>query len=88
MSRERLLEEARAAGRAAKHNLRLIRRNPDKVDQSKIPDMEAYLQMLIRFEAYEYEHEIKNARLVGRTSLRTRLRKLVLSIISQPKEML
>jgi hypothetical protein len=88
MSRDHLAAEARAAGQAAEHNLRFIRSNPDKVDQSKMPDMEAYLQMLIRFEAYEFEHEIKNARLAGRTPLRTRLRNLVLSIVSHPKEML
>lgn len=82
MSREQLVKEARAAGQAAKHNLRFIRSNPHKVDQSKMPDMEAYLQMLIRFEVYEK----KNARRQGRTSLRNRLKELVVSIIAHPRE--
>ncbi|MOA42265.1 hypothetical protein D3C78_1643030 [compost metagenome] len=83
MSRERLAADARAAGQAAKHNLKFIRKYPEKVtDESKLPEMEAYLQMLIRFEAYEFEQEIKNARRAGRTSLRTRLKNLVVSIIA------
>lgn len=79
MSRDQLIAEARAAGQAARHNLRFIQNNPDKVDQSKLPDMEEYLRMLIRFEAYEK----KNARRLGRTSLRSRLKFLLLSIITQ-----
>lgn len=82
MSRDQLIEEARAAGQAAKHNLKFIRNNPDKVDQSKVADMEAYLHMLIDFEKCEK----KNARLAGRTSLRTRLKNLVVSIIAQPSK--
>ncbi|CAH1190368.1 hypothetical protein PAECIP111893_00297 [Paenibacillus plantiphilus] len=80
MSRDKLIAEARAAGRAARHNLRFIQSNPDKVDQSKMPSMEAYLQMLIRFEAYEKQ----NAQLAGWTPLRTRLKNLVMSIIAHP----
>ncbi|WP_138756458.1 hypothetical protein [Paenibacillus sinopodophylli] len=81
MSREQLVADARAAGRAARHNLRFIRSNPDKVDSSKMPDMEAYLKMLIKFEIVE----MKNARRLGRTQLRTRLKELVLSIIAQDR---
>ncbi|WP_054028118.1 hypothetical protein [Bacillus sp. FJAT-28004] len=84
MSRDQLVEEALAAGKAAKHNLKFIKNNPDKVNQNKMPDMEAYLQMLVRFEASEK----KNARRLGRTSLRTRLKNLVVSIIAHPRESL
>lgn len=78
MSRDQLVADACAAGKAAKHNLRFIRRNPEKVDQSKVMDMKAYLEMIINAA----ENEMKNARRLGRTSLRNRLRKLVVSIIA------
>lgn len=82
MDRKILAAEALAAGRAAKHNLKLIQENPEKIRQGKMENAEAYLNMLIRFS----EEEMKNARQAGRTSLRTRLKCLVLSILSPSSE--
>lgn len=79
MSREQLAAEALEAGRAAEHNLRWMQKHPDRFDQRKKHDMETYLHMMLQFS----KEEMKNARLAGRTSLRTRSRNLLLSIIAQ-----
>lgn len=80
MSREQLAAEALATGQAAQHNMRWMKKYPERYDASKRNEMEAYLHMLNRFS----KEEMKNARRLGRTSLRNRLKCLVLSIISQP----
>lgn len=77
LDRLALAREAEAAARRARHNLRWIRRNPDKVDQAKRADMEAYLKRLIRFA----REEKRNARLAGRTSRLVRLGNILFSII-------
>ncbi|ALS27159.1 hypothetical protein IJ21_17580 [Paenibacillus sp. 32O-W] len=79
MNRETLVREAEMAARNAKHNLRWIRRNPEKIDPTKRADMEAYLRAMIRFA----REEKKNARRAGRTSLRTHLKELITIIITQ-----
>lgn len=78
MTREQLVAEAVAVGQAAEHNLRWMKKHPERYDAELKEDMEAYLNMLIRFA----KDEMKNARLAGRTPLRTRLRNLVASIIA------
>ncbi|NOJ73159.1 hypothetical protein [Paenibacillus alvei] len=82
MDRKILAAEALAAGRNAKHNLKVIQENPEKIRPGKMENAEAYLNMLIRFS----EEEIKNARRAGRTSLRTWFKCLVLSIVTSEKQ--
>ncbi|MCM3292367.1 hypothetical protein M3661_19795 [Paenibacillus sp. MER 180] len=82
MDRKILAAEALAAGRAAKHNLKVIQENPEKIRPGKMENAEAYLNMMINFA----EEEIKNARRAGRTSLRTWLKCLVLSIVTSEKQ--
>lgn len=77
MNRLTIIAEAHAAGRAAKHNLKWIRKHPDRIDASKRKYMEAYLRMMIRFA----KKEMKNARRAGRAQLRHRSRNLFVSII-------
>lgn len=79
MSRDQLEAEALIAGRAAVHNLKWMKKHPERFDQSKKHDMETYLYMMIHFS----KEEIKNAHRPGWTSLRTRSRNLFVSIIPQ-----
>ncbi|OAB34160.1 hypothetical protein [Paenibacillus glacialis] len=78
MDRTQLVEEAKQAGRNANYNLEVIRKNPTKMLPDKVENAEAYLNMMIRFA----EAEIENARRLGRTQLRTRLKNLVTSILT------
>ena len=81
MSREQLVKEALQAGRNSKHNLKLIKKQPERMLPGKMTNAEEYLNRMIRFA----EVEMKNARLAGRTlGLRTRLKSLVLHILSSP----
>jgi len=83
MSREQLAAEALQAGRNSKHNLELIRKQPEKLLPGKMNEAEQYLNQMIRFA----EVEMKNARLAGRTlGLRTRLKSLVLQILQSPEQ--
>lgn len=79
MSRESLVEDARRAGEAARHNLKWMDKHPDRFEQSKKEDMQAYLHMLIRFS----ENEQKNTRFAERASVATRVKDLFVSIIPQ-----
>ncbi|MEK5376606.1 hypothetical protein [Paenibacillus sp. FSL P2-0173] len=79
MNRSLLVAEAVQAGKNSKHNLRLIQSNPDVMIPGKLGNAEEYLNRMIRFA----EVEMKNARRLGRTlTLRTRLKSLVLLILS------
>ena len=81
MTREQLAEEALQAGRNSKHNLKLIKKQPERMLPGKMRSAEEYLNRMIRFA----EAEMKNARLAGRTlTLRTWLKSLVLHILSSP----
>lgn len=83
MDRTELVIEAKQAGRNAKYNLQVIRKNPVMMLPGKMENAESYLNMMIRFA----EEEQKNARLAGRTlSLRTRLRNLVTSILIEDSQ--
>ena len=78
MKRELLTAEAMRVANNSNHNLQVIRKNPTKMLPGKIENAEAYLNMMIRFA----EVEIENARRLGRTQLRTRLKNLVTSILT------
>lgn len=82
MDRKILVAQAIEAGKSAKHNLRVIQENPEMIRPGKMENAEAYLNLLIRFS----EEEIENARQAGRTSLRTWLKCLVLSIVTSEKQ--
>lgn len=83
MSREQLAYEALQAGRNSKHNLELIRKEPEKLLPGKMNEAEQYLNLMIRFA----EVEMKNARLAGRTlGLRIRLKSLLLLILTAPSD--
>ena len=79
MDRHALAREAEAAARRARHNLRWIRKHPDRIDPAKRADMEAYLRKMIRFA----REEKRNARRAGRTSRMMRFGKLFGAIIPQ-----
>ncbi|WP_426332654.1 hypothetical protein ACN9MH_15170 [Paenibacillus silvae] len=82
MSREQLAVAALQAGKNSKHNLKLIRKEPERMLPGRLENAEEYLNRMIRFA----EAEMKNARLAGRTlGLRTRLKSLVLLILSSPE---
>ena len=78
MKRESLTAEALRVGKNSEHNLQVIKNNPAKMLPGKVENAEAYLNMMINFA----EAEIKNARRLGRTQLRTRLKNLVTSILT------
>ncbi|MEK4062172.1 MULTISPECIES: hypothetical protein [unclassified Paenibacillus] len=83
MERKAMVAEARAAGKTAKHNLRVIRKQPDKLLPGKAWDAEVYLNTMIRIA----KMEMKNDRRSGQSQLRTRIMSLVVSILTvdQPK---
>lgn len=76
MERTVMIAEAIEAGRIAKHNLKVIRENPEAVKDGEFRSIEDYLMMLIRVA------ENEKARLAGRTPLRSRLKCLVVSILT------
>lgn len=79
MTPQQLVEEARAAGERARHNLKWIQRHPERIDEAKRADAEEYLNRMIRFA----EEERKSARRAGRThgGLRSHLKHLIALII-------
>lgn len=82
MDRQKLVDQALEAGKNARHNLKIIQDNPEKIIPGKLGDAEEYLNKMIRFA----EEEIENARRAGRTSsLRTRLKYLVSSIVTSER---
>jgi DNA recombination-dependent growth factor C len=78
MERTELVAEAKAAGKTAKHNLRVIRKQPEKMLPGKVNDAEVYLNTMIRIA----ELEMKNDRRAGQSQLRTHLKSLVVSILT------
>ncbi|AZS15323.1 hypothetical protein [Paenibacillus lutimineralis] len=80
MDREMLVAQALEAGQAAKHNLEMIMREPERmVSSKKLVDGIAYLNTMIKFA--EAEVQTKNDRRPGQSNLRTRLKSLLLSIL-------
>ncbi|QWU17344.1 hypothetical protein SAMN04487895_104272 [Paenibacillus sophorae] len=82
MDRTQLVAEARAAGERAVHNLQVIRQNPEVMLPGKIEDASAYLNNMIRIA----ELEMKNDRRPGQSSLSTRLKYLVASILTLDRQ--
>lgn len=81
MQREDLVRQAQEAGQAAKHNLQMIVREPERmVHPDKLVDGILYLNTMIRFA--EGELEMKKDRRPGQSRLRTRLKSLVVSILA------
>lgn len=77
MSEDQLAAEALQAGRNAIHNLMWMEKHPDRYDTDQHDEMVAYLLLLIRFANYE----MKNARRPGRTSVKSRTKELLFSIL-------
>ncbi|MEK4196691.1 hypothetical protein NYE59_26740 [Paenibacillus sp. FSL L8-0323] len=78
MERSALISEAITTGKNAPYNLRMIRKNPEIMLQGKVGDAEAYLNNMIRIAKLE----MKNDRRQGQSQLRTHLKSLVVSILS------
>lgn len=85
MTLEQIEVEARTAARNAKHNLRVIRRNPEIVSPEARDRNIAYLEMMVRLNKADLKAQ-KNARRAGRAlGLRTRLKSLLLSILTEER---
>jgi len=79
VSREDLVKQAIEAGRNAKHNLQLIRQNPEMMIGRNTRNAEKYLNKMIELA----EMEMKNARRAGRAlKLRTRFKSLISFILA------
>lgn len=78
MERIALVAEAKAAGAAARHNLRVIRKQPDKMLPGKAKEAEIHLNTMIYF----LEMEMKNDRRSGQSQVITRLKSLIVSILT------
>ncbi|GGF77491.1 hypothetical protein GCM10010912_23190 [Paenibacillus albidus] len=78
MERSELVAEARRVGEAARHNLQVILQNPEAMLPGEQNFAEGYLNNMIRIA----EAEMKNDRRSGQSQLRTRLKSLVLSILT------
>lgn len=78
MSREQLVTDALQAACSARHNMQVIESNPEVMLPGTATRGKEYLQLMIDFA----EAEIENARQARRTSMRTRLKYLVLSIVA------
>lgn len=76
MSREQLAAEALEVAKAAEHNMWWIWNHPDRVDQSKVDDMIAYLQRMHHLARME----MKNARRAGRTSQKSTVQSIFSSL--------
>ena len=77
MPREQLAMQASAVLRSAKQKLKWMDKHPERYDQRKKANMEAYLNMLIKFA----KEEQKNTRSAKRASVLTLVKGLIASII-------
>ncbi|AIQ17043.1 hypothetical protein H70357_10510 [Paenibacillus sp. FSL H7-0357] len=78
MERTALVAEAVATGKTAPYNLRVIRKQPDKMLPGKVKNAEVYLNTMIRIA----KAEMKNDRRSGQSQLRFRLKSLIVSILT------
>ncbi|MEK5278729.1 MULTISPECIES: hypothetical protein [Paenibacillus] len=81
---EDLEDQARFEAKNAKRNLKMIKRQAEHIDPIKLKRNIRWLEMLIWLHECEMHHakeQHKKARLARRTSLRTRLKFLVASIL-------
>lgn len=84
MKLEDLERDARFVARNAKHNLKLVKRQAADIDPVKLESNIKWLEMMIDLHQKDLKAakvQMKKARLAGRTSLRTRLKYLVASIV-------
>lgn len=82
MDLNQLESEARFVARNAARNLQTIRKNPEIVSPQKLQHNIDYLEMMIRLNKADLKAQ-KNARRAGRAlRLRTRLKSLLLSILT------
>ncbi|GGH17009.1 hypothetical protein [Paenibacillus segetis] len=80
MDIKQLEAEARFVARNAKHNMKLILRNPEMIVDGKMNQVMADLKGMDKLHT-TFEAQKENARRLGRTSLRTRLKYLFVSIV-------
>lgn len=81
---EQLEGEARFVAQNAKHNLKLVKQQAAVIDPAKLESNIKWLEMMISLHQKDLaaaKEQMKKARLAGRTSLRTRLKYLVTSIL-------
>lgn len=79
MSIEQMRASALSAGKNARHNLKMIRKNPEIIKPGMHTYAVCYLEAMGRFA----KEEMKNARRAGRTKCRVQIKELVKSILSQ-----
>lgn len=88
MTLEDLEREARFVAQNAKHNLKLVRQRAETIDPAKLESNIKWLEMMIALHKKDLaaaKLQMKKARLAGRTSLRTRLKYLVASILREDR---
>ncbi|MDH6427224.1 MULTISPECIES: hypothetical protein [unclassified Paenibacillus] len=84
MTLEDLERDARFVAKNAKHNLKLVKQQAEVIDPAKLASNIKWLEMMIALHQKDLaaaKVQMKKARLTGRTSLRTRLKYLVASIL-------
>ncbi|WP_340398069.1 hypothetical protein NST50_15275 [Paenibacillus sp. FSL E2-0202] len=84
MTLEDLERDARFVAKNAKHNLKLVKQQAEVIDPAKLASNIKWLEMMIALHQKDLaaaKVQMKKARLAGRTSLRTRLKYLVASIL-------
>ncbi|MEK5417081.1 hypothetical protein [Paenibacillus sp. FSL L8-0708] len=84
MTLEDLERDARFVAKNAKHNLKLLKQQAEVIDPVKLASNIKWLEMMIALHQKDLaaaKVQMKKARLAGRTSLRTRLKYLVASIL-------
>ncbi|NUU62658.1 hypothetical protein [Paenibacillus agri] len=85
---EDLEQEARFVAKNAKHNLKLVKQQAAVIDPAKLESNIKWLEMMIDLHQRDLaaaKEQMKKARLAGRTSLRTRLKYLVASILREDR---
>lgn len=86
---EQLEGEARFVAQNAKHNLKLVKQQAALIDPAKLESNIKWLEMMIILHQKDLaaaKLQMKKARLAGRTSLRTRLKYLVASILRDDRD--
>lgn len=84
MTLEDLERDARFVAKNATHNLKLVKQQAEVIDPVKLASNIKWLEMMIALHQKDLaaaKVQMKKARLAGQTSLRTRLKYLVASIL-------
>lgn len=85
MKIEDLEQEARFAAQNAEHNLRMVEQQAESIDRVKLNRNIKWLEMMIQLHEHDLaqaKEQQKKARLAGRTTLRSRLKSLLSSIVT------